>query len=71
MGWEMVRAGAIARRVLDELASLGVNTTTGSRNTTAAAAAKQAFAGRKLAAYYTEGKFFGIMFLFNSVCCRS
>lgn len=52
MGYEMARAGAIARRVIDELESLGCNTTLGCPNNTAAMAA---FQGRNLSYYYTEG----------------
>jgi len=55
MGWEMARAGAIAKRVLDELTSLGVDTTNGSTGAVADAA-KLAFAGRQLKDYYLEGK---------------
>ena len=52
MGYEMARAGAIARQVIDELESLGCNTTIGCPNNTAAMAA---FQGRNLSYYYTEG----------------
>ena len=53
MGWEMARSGAIARQVLDELESLGCNTMEGCEDN---AAAKEAFEGRTLEDYYTEGK---------------
>ena len=53
MGYEMARAGAVARQVLDELASLGCNTTVGCPSNEAA---KAAFRGRNLSYYYTEGK---------------
>mgnify|MGYP005848497243 CR=1 FL=1 len=59
MGWEMARAGAIARRVLDELKSLGCDTKVGCPNNTAA---KEAFVGRTLDSYYTEGKGSGLSF---------
>jgi hypothetical protein len=52
MGWEMARAGAIGRRVVDELEGLGCNTKMGCPTN---AAAKAAFAGRKLKDYYLEG----------------
>jgi len=55
MGWEMARAGAIAKRVLDELTGLGVDTVNGSTGAVADAA-KAAFAGRQLKDYYLEGK---------------
>lgn len=55
MGWEMVRAGAIARRVLNELEALGIDTKKGSPGTPQAAAALNAFRNRTLADYYTEG----------------
>lgn len=53
---QMVRSGAIAKRVVDELESLGCDTTTGCTGDVAEAA-KAAFAGRTLADYYTEGMF--------------
>ena len=52
MGYEMTRAGAIARQVIDELEGLGCNTTVGCPNNTAA---QTAFRGRSLDDYYTEG----------------
>ena len=48
-------AGAIARRVLDELESLGCDTKTGCTSSDIGDAAMAAFAGRTLADYYTEG----------------
>jgi hypothetical protein len=59
MGWEMVRAGAIARRVIDELEGMGCDTKTGCPDLTMAA---EAFKGRTLADYYTEGKGTGLSF---------
>lgn len=55
MGWEMARAGAIAKRVLDELKGMGVDTVNGSTGAVADSA-KAAFAGRQLKDYYTEGE---------------
>lgn len=55
MGWEMVRAGAIARQILNELASLGCDTMEGCPDNEDA---MTAFEGRTLADYYTEGTFF-------------
>ena len=60
MGWEMVRAGAIARQVLDELASLGCNTTVGGCPNEEVT--RTAFQGRTLADYYTQGKGHGLSF---------
>lgn len=48
----MTRAGAIARQIIDELESLGCNTMEGCPDNTAAI---EAFAGRSLSDYYTEG----------------
>lgn len=62
MGWEMARAGAIAKRVLKELTDMGINTTTGSPGTPEATAALAAFSGRVLSDYYTEGKGSGLSF---------
>ena len=53
MGWEMARAGAIARQVLDELESFGCNTMEGCPDNQAA---MDAFEGRALQDYYTAGK---------------
>jgi len=61
MGWEMIRAGAIARQVLDELEGMGCDTSTGCSGATATAA-KAAFAGRTLDDYYTEGPGSGLSF---------
>lgn len=58
MGWEMIRAGAIARLVLNELQAMGIDTKTGASDEAAAAAARQAFQGRTLNDYYTEGSDF-------------
>mmetsp|Transcript_8174 Transcript_8174/g.12124 ORF Transcript_8174/g.12124 Transcript_8174/m.12124 type:complete len:191 (-) Transcript_8174:148-720(-) len=63
MGWEMIRAGAVAKKVLMELEDLGVDTSTGATGATAEAA-KAAFAGRTLDDYYTEGRC-------SDVNCRS
>lgn len=60
MGWEMIRAGAVARKVLMELEDMGCNTTDGCPNM--AEAAKAAFAGRTLSDYYTEGVGEGLSF---------
>lgn len=59
MGWEMTRAGAVAKRVLDELKELGCDTATGCPDNTAA---MEAFAGRTLDDYYTEGKGSGLSY---------
>jgi len=59
MGWEMNRAGAIARRVLEELEGLGCDTKTGCPDNDAA---KAAFQGRTLDDYYTEGKGSGLSY---------
>ena len=48
----MVRAGAIARKVIDELEDLGCNTKEGGCDSSL----KDLFAGRTLSDYYTEGK---------------
>jgi hypothetical protein len=53
MGWEMVRAGAIAKKVIDELESLGCDTKVGCPGDEGAIAA---FASKTLSDYYTEGK---------------
>jgi alkaline phosphatase len=53
MGWEMVRAGAIAKRVVTELERMGCDIATGCPDNIAA---QERFAGRVLADYYTEGK---------------
>jgi hypothetical protein len=54
MGWEMVRAGAIARKVVNELESIGCDIAAGCVGNTAAMAR---FEGRTLADYYTEGMY--------------
>ncbi|CAB9497259.1 Alkaline phosphatase H [Seminavis robusta] len=59
MGWEMNRAGAIAKRVVQELESLGCDTKVGCPDNTAA---MEAFAGRTLQDYYTEGKGSGLSY---------
>ena len=56
-----VRAGAVAKRVLVELESMGIDTMNGSTGDVADAA-KAAFAGRTLDDYYTEGKGSGLSF---------
>jgi hypothetical protein len=53
MGWEMVRAGAIAKQVIDELESLGCDTKVGCPDNEEAIAT---FAERNLSDYYTSGK---------------
>ena len=50
----MIRAGAIAKRVLKELESMGIDVKNGSTGEVADKA-KEAFAGRTLSDYYTEG----------------
>lgn len=57
----MIRAGAVAKKVLEELEGMGCDTTTGCTGATADAA-KAAFAGRTLDDYYTEGKGEGLSF---------
>jgi hypothetical protein len=52
MGWEMVRAGAVAKKVIDELESLGCDIKVGCPGDEGAIAA---FASRTLSDYYTEG----------------
>ncbi|KAL3775325.1 hypothetical protein HJC23_003146 [Cyclotella cryptica] len=61
MGWEMIRAGAVAKQVVSELKSMGVDISTGASGALAAQA-KAAFAGRTLSDYYTEGKGSGLSF---------
>ena len=53
MGWEMTRAGAVAKQVIQELEELGCNITTGCPNNTLA---MDGFRGRTLDDYYTEGR---------------
>lgn len=63
MGWEMIRAGAIAKLVIKELEGLGVDIKTGAgSNAALAASAKAAFAGRVLNDYYIAGKGHGLSF---------
>jgi urease alpha subunit len=62
-GWEMTRAGAIARQVIDELESLGCDTMEGCPNN---ADAMEAFEGRSLSDYYTEG--YGTGLSFQELC---
>lgn len=61
MGWEMIRAGAIAKQVIKELELMGVDVNNGSTGEVAEKA-KAAFAGRSLTDYYTEGKGSGLSF---------
>eukprot|EP00956_Cyclotella_meneghiniana_P019253 scaffold32871_cov31-Cyclotella_meneghiniana.AAC.2 len=62
MGWEMIRAGAIAKLVIKELEGLGVDIKTGAETDALAASAKAAFAGRVLNDYYIAGKGHGLSF---------
>jgi alkaline phosphatase len=62
MGWEMVRAGAIAKKVLTELQEMGIDTTVGATSDAQKTSAKAMFAGRTLANYYTEGVGDGLSF---------
>lgn len=55
MGWEMIRAGAIAKLVLAELEDMGCDTKTGCPNSDVGDAVMEVFAGRTLSDYYTEG----------------
>lgn len=59
MGWEMIRAGAIAKQVIDELEGMGCDTKVGCPDMDAA---MSAFEGRTLDHYYTEGKGSGLSF---------
>lgn len=52
---EMIRAGAVAKQVIVELESMGVDIKTGATGDVADAA-KAAFVNRTLDDYYTEGK---------------
>lgn len=61
MGWEMVRAGAIAKQVVAELKAMNVDIKAGATGD-AATAAKAKFAGRRLSNYYTEGPGTGLSF---------
>ena len=71
MGWEMIRAGAIAKLVIDELEAWGCDTTTGCPEMKDAAMA--AFAGRDLDDYYTEGTLLGgtVVLVFGSIPSRT
>jgi hypothetical protein len=60
-GWEMIRAGAIAKEIKEELMEMGCNPNTGCDGA-AAVAAKAAFVGRTLDHYYTAGKGHGLSF---------
>jgi hypothetical protein len=53
---EMIRAGAVAKQVIVELESMGVDIKSGATGDLADAA-KAAFANRTLNDYYTEGKY--------------
>ena len=57
MGWEMIRAGAIAKLVLQELEDMGCDTKTGCADSDTGDAVMNAFAGRTLSDYYTEGTY--------------
>jgi len=60
MGWEMIRAGAIAKLIVKELEEdFGCDTKVGCPDN---AAAKASFSGRTLSDYYTEGKGSGLSF---------
>ena len=51
----MIRAGAIAKQVIKELESMGIDVKNGATGQVAEDA-KQAFVGRSLSDYYTEGE---------------
>ena len=51
----MVRAGAIAKRVIKELGELGCDSMSGECPDDLKEAAKRAFEGRSIDDYYTEG----------------
>ena len=51
----MVRAGAIAKRVIEELGELGCDSKSGECPEDLKEKAKKAFEGRSLGDYYTEG----------------
>lgn len=61
MGWEMIRAGAIAKQVLKELEGMGIDIKQGTTGASADSA-KAAFAGRTTKDYYTEGVGSGLSF---------
>jgi hypothetical protein len=52
MGWEMTRAGAIAKRIITELKGLGCDIVSGCASNTAVI---NRFTGRTLSNYYVEG----------------
>jgi hypothetical protein len=54
MGWEMTRAGAIAKRIITELTGLGCNIISGCPGD---ASILNRFTGRTLSNYYLEGTF--------------
>ena len=56
MGWEMIRAGAVAKKVIAELNEMGCYTEYGCEGKDAERA-REKFANRTLDDYYTEGKF--------------
>ena len=66
MGWEMIRAGAIAKLVLEELEAMGCDTKTGCPDSDVGDAVLKAFEGRTLHDYYTEG-----MCLTDGAACLS
>ena len=57
-----MRAGAIAKRVVDELKKRGVDPVLGATNSSVAAAARRAFKGRNLSNYYKGGRGKGLSF---------
>lgn len=61
MGWEMIRAGAIAKMVVNELEGMGVNIVNGTSGDDAEKA-MDAFKGRSLSDYYTKGQGHGLSF---------
>ena len=64
---EMARAGAVAKQVIVELESMGIDIKNGTSGDLADAA-KAAFAGRTLDDYYTEGMCeFDVMHCIDSV----
>merc|ERR1719247_508563 len=62
MGWEMIRAGAITKRVVTELESLGVDIQAGAPTAEIAERARSAFRVRSLSDYYTAGQGKGLSF---------
>lgn len=67
MGWEMIRAGAITKLVLDDLETMGCDTKTGFPNSDIGDAALKAFARHSLADHCAEGVF-NLTFFFNLSC---